>query len=127
MSTPPGPRKPQMLCGTCGKVIEELGFGHSARCPHCGHGVVIPHHIRVECDRCGHTTRARLRELGTERLCAKCSKSILIANVVLTPRRSLRSRPRNRYVGGTPQADAAWAVLILALTMVITLLGLTVL
>ncbi len=71
--------------------------------------------------------RARLREIGTERLCARCSQTITIGDVVLVPRRSARSQARHHYAGGTPQADAAWAVLILGLTLVITLLGLTIL
>lgn len=122
--------KPRVLCGVCGELIEDLGVGHSTRCAHCSRSVTVPSHVRVECERCGHGHHVRPRELATERLCAKCGAELVIGDLVLAPRRRHRVR-RMRYQhhapGGSAYADAAWAVLILGLTLVISILALTIL
>jgi hypothetical protein len=137
MIPPPPPRlprqnkaRPRVLCGHCGGEIDNLGAGHSTRCPHCTRAISVPGHVRVECERCGHAMHVRPREIGTERLCAKCAQQLSIADVVLTPRRrhgARRVRYHGRHRHGHAYADAAGAVLILGLTLVISILALTIL
>jgi hypothetical protein len=89
--------------------------------------------------RCNRQQRIRIGELRAERLCAVCAKPLEIGDVILPPRRHTHTHARaahaphrahRRHRPGAPSGhhgDAAWAVLIIGLTLVICVLSLTVL
>ena len=85
----------------------------------------MPSHIRAACDRCGHQQHLRLRELSSQPLCSVCGNPLVVGDVILPPRRHHRSRRHRRPSLSSGYADAAWAVLIVGLALVITLFALT--
>jgi hypothetical protein len=62
-------------------------------------------------------------------LCARCSTPLIVGDIVLPPRRHVHhpAHRARRHVHASAHADAAWAVLIIGLTIVIAVLALTVL
>jgi LSD1 subclass zinc finger protein len=123
---PPMPGTAQLICGACQTPIEQLGGGFRVRCARCNRSLKVPAFVRVKCGRCGNHQHVRPRELGMERLCAKCGKELLIPNLTLTPHHHPRARRAKRH-HGSAHADAAWAVMILGLTLLVAVLALTVL
>jgi len=118
-------RKPTLRCGLCHGVIDDLVGGRSDRCPHCQRSLDLPRHLRLTCDRCGHHHHIRPRELGAERLCPTCGKPFVVGDVALNPRRRHRVQRQSHHTVSRNYADAAWAVLILGLALVIALLAIT--
>ena len=121
---------PALRCGSCLEVIPSATLGRSTRCAHCGRALSVPSHVRLKCSRCNHSQHIRSRELGTERLCAKCGQTLLVEDVILHPRQRRHhaihhTHANNHYISA--HADAAAAVLIVGLTLVITVLALTIL
>lgn len=121
-------RQPEILCGCCHQVIEDPGVGRTTQCAHCGRKLSTPTHVSTRCQRCGHRHRIRFSELATERVCANCGWTLAIGTIVLMPRHRRRHTVRHVHHGHAgAHADAAWAVLIIGLTLVIAVLALTVL
>lgn len=116
---------PVLRCGWCHGVIDEVGSSTSVRCRHCRHSVVVPSHIHITCDRCGHHTSIRPRTLAAPRLCSQCGAALLIGDVVLTPRRRQRVHHHRHRALSPAYADAAWAVLIIGLALVVALLAIS--
>lgn len=130
----PSTAAPQLRCGWCQELVPDTGNGRYVRCEACGHTLHIPSHVSAQCVRCNRQQRIRIGELRAERLCAVCGKSLELGDVVLPPRRHQHThaahRSHRRHRPGTPgghHGDAAWAVLIIGLTLVICVLSLTVL
>lgn len=129
---PPGgfysDRRPDVLCGMCHQILEDPSPGRTTQCEHCGRRLGVPSHVSTRCQRCGHRHRIRFRELATERVCANCGWTLAVGTVILTPRRRHRHAVRHvHHRHASAHADAAWAVLIIGLTLVIAVLALTVL
>lgn len=125
----PPPPAPVILCGWCREALAGLESGRVVRCHHCGRALSAPSRVTASCTRCGHSQRIRIRESRTEHLCAKCGQTLTLSEIVLPPRRhrAHSAHHHHRYVGGSAHADAAYAVLIIGLTIVIAVLALTVL
>jgi primosomal protein N' len=117
--------KPELRCGWCHRIITAPAAGHSTRCVHCRRSLAVPSHIRAACDRCGHRQHLRLRELGSQPLCSVCRNPLVVGDVILSPRHHHRSRRHRRPSLSPGYADAAWAVLIVGLALVITLFVMT--
>jgi hypothetical protein len=87
----------------------------------------------MPCAHCGHRHHIRPRELGTPRVCVSCTQPLSISDVVLAPRRHHRNKHQNhqtrhgRRGAHSDFADAAWAVLIIGLAVLLALGALTVL
>jgi|GEM_PF-3853912 len=117
--------QPALRCGWCHAVIVDVGLGTTARCDHCHHSVRVPSYIRVTCDRCRHHRRIRPREVVLPQLCAHCGAQLVIGDVILEPRRGRHvQRHRHHHHLSPAYADAAWAVLIIGLALVVVLLAL---
>jgi hypothetical protein len=63
-----------------------------------------------------------LQEMPAGRLCAKCGASVIVPALELAPCHRRGSRRHAHAAAG--HADAAWAVIVLALTLLIALLAL---
>jgi hypothetical protein len=122
---------PVLRCGWCHGVVEERCAGHTVKCGHCQRPVIMPRHIQVRCDRCGQRQIIRVSVLGSERMCAVCGCELTIGDVILVPRKHRheshhhRHHRRPHFTPPARHADAAWAVLIVALTITVTLIVLT--
>lgn len=119
---PSANRGPVARCGSCGEIVTDIGLGRSTRCGRCRRSLTVPSHIQLACSRCGHSQRVHLRKLDAEWLCCNCGQSMTADDLTLTPRH-WRGSHRHRH-GRIKHADAAWAVAVLALTLLIALLGL---
>jgi DNA-directed RNA polymerase subunit RPC12/RpoP len=124
---PPVSAGPRYFCSICSQAIDEIPFTSWMRCPHCQHGLAIPTRVRAACLRCGHEHHIPVHELTNERLCATCGNELARPDVLLPARhrhhrhrrhRALRLRRTDR------RTDAAWAVLIVGLTILICLFSL---
>lgn len=129
---PPGApyadHRPDVLCGYCHQVINDPSPGRTTMCEHCGRKLGVPSYVSTRCQRCGHRHRIRFRELATERVCANCGWTLAVGTIILTQRQHHRNTLRHvRHRQTSAHADAAWAVLIVGLTLVIAVLALTVL
>jgi hypothetical protein len=116
-----------LYCGWCHATIEDVGGRHVTRCDGCGRNVAVPSYITVLCERCGHSARIAPRKLATERLCTVCGKTLKIGDLVLAPYRHHHQHHHQHHVAAKSYGDAAWAMLIIGLTLVILVLSLTVL
>ncbi len=128
-----GERSSHLHCGSCHQPIDDPGTGHSTRCAQCGRHLAVPSLVGIKCARCGHHQSIPSRELATERVCAKCGATVAVPDIELSPRHHQQQRQNeNRHASRhsrriSKHADAAWAVLIIGLTLVIALLALTLL
>lgn len=110
---------PGFFCAACHHPIHDITTPLQ-RCPGCARRLTVPHHVSIRCDRCGRRHQVRVTELRTERHCAACSKPLVIADVALAPRHRHHHhhRPHSRLHGSLDRrSDAAWAVLIIGLTI----------
>lgn len=115
--------QPQARCGSCGTPIRELPPGRSVRCPGCRHRLIIPPRVVLTCGRCGRVNSWSPRDTGRTHVCTNCGGPLLTQPLTLERLRHHRHRaPARRHtrVGQFP-GDAAWAVLTLALTILICL------
>ena len=121
-------RRAQLRCGSCRQPISNVGLGRTVCCPKCRETLHVPDDFRVGCGRCGHGQSIPAREYGLERLCANCGKPFALQDVTLPPHQlhpHAHHVRRHRPAGS--HGAAAWAVLILGLTLVIVVLALTIL
>jgi hypothetical protein len=132
-STPKQTSSPDLLCGACRGAVEVTAVGGRTRCPHCERSLAVPTHVTVKCGRCGRRHHVPLQQVRTERVCADCSCPLEVGDVVLNPRRRhhpghrphpKRQRPHHHHHALDKRADAAWAVLIIGMAILISLLSL---
>ena len=119
------PSRPIIICGVCRTPIEDVLLARRTRCPHCDRNLRVPTHVRAQCPRCGRAVRVRTSERSVQRFCVGCGMALDIDDVVLTPRRRRRvhthsHRPRHTL---DRRADAAWAVMIIGLAILICLMS----
>ncbi len=117
----------RLYCGWCHATIDDVGAHHVAHCARCGRNVTVPSYITVVCDRCGRSARVPPRRLGSERLCAVCGNVLKAGDLVLTPYRRRHHHHHPHHAATSPYGDAAWAMLIIGLTLLVLVLSLTVL
>ncbi len=117
----------RLYCGWCHATIDDVGAHHVAHCARCGRHVTVPSYITVVCDRCGRSARVPPRRLGSERLCAVCGNVLKAGDLVLTPYRRRHHHHHPHHAATSPYGDAAWAMLIIGLTLLVLVLSLTVL
>jgi hypothetical protein len=122
-----GPQFPPYVCGVCQQILPPPGAGAHVRCPACHRSLHVSTHVRLVCGRCNHTQYVRHTELGAERICAKCSNTLSLDEVVLSPRRHVRRHHHHHRHHSTERADAAGAVLIIGITILIMVLAMTIL
>ena len=120
------PPKPCVRCGWCHAVVDNLGVQHTTRCRQCQRALTVPSRVRVACSRCGHSEHIRPRELATERCCSQCGLALVAGDLLLTSRRGRHATHHRRHSSPSgSHADAAWTVVVVALTVLITVIALT--
>lgn len=117
-SGPTIPVGPVLRCGRCYDVIRTAGHERSARCGHCHATLRVPTHLLITCDHCRRSHRIRARDLATTRQCPACARALTPADVLLTPRRRHHHVAKRHHATPDNFSDAAWAVLIVGLTIV---------
>jgi len=133
-STADLPPRPELRCGRCGGRVDAVPPHGDARCPRCRHRVRVPRTIVVVCDSCGQSQAvpwARPRGVGPAepldlRRCKVCGRTLVLTRVILPPRHP-RPRHHGRPHSHNPRDSAAWTVLVIALTLIITVLSVTIL
>lgn len=118
--------RPVARCGWCYAIVSETGGARTTRCPNCRRSLEVPTNLPATCERCGEVQHVPLSELGGERPCLVCGRPLTVGDVLLIPRRRRRVRSRRRRSSVPDYADAAWAVLIIGVTLLIALFSLTV-
>ena len=116
-----------LRCGWCDGMLENVGVGRVARCRHCHGAVRVPVDVLVACVHCGQSRSVRLSELTSPQQCPACSHPIATVDLVLAPHRRRRPNHRRHHAAADNHADAAWAVLIIGMTLVAAAIALTVL
>ena len=115
-------RGPILRCGCCGEIVRDVGSGRSTRCSHCHRSLTVPSHIPLTCPRCGHSRQVHLRKLDTQWSCCNCGQPLVAQDLTLTPRHRRASHHRRHARGH--QVHAAWAVVAIAMTLLMGLLAL---
>ncbi len=133
-STADVPPRPELRCGRCGGRVDSVPPQGDARCCHCRHHLRVPRTIAVVCASCGQSQAVpwgRSQSGGPAaspdlRRCKVCGRTLVLTRVILPPRHPRprhHVRPRSR----NPRDSAAWIVLVIAVTLIVTVLSVTIL
>lgn len=134
---PPAPRPrvevappangPQFRCGSCLANLDPPSSRAHVRCKHCATRLLVPARLRVRCPRCHAKASVSALHAPQEHVCAACGHRALLGEIRLP---ALRGQPAVHRVHpqshGSAHADAAWAVMIVGLTLVIAVVASTV-
>ncbi len=112
------PVGPVLRCGRCYDVIRNVGHERSTRCGHCHATLRVPTHLLLTCEHCRRSHRILARDLVTARQWPACDQALTPADVLLTPRRRHHHVAKRHHAAPDNCSDAAWAVLIVGLTIV---------
>lgn len=124
---PPPTDGPLFRCGSCLANLEPPSSRAHVRCKHCATRLMVPARLRVRCPRCHTKASVSALHAPREHVCAACGHRALLGEVRLP---ALRGQPAVHTVHpqghGSAHADAAWAVMIVGLTLVIAVVASTV-
>jgi DNA-directed RNA polymerase subunit RPC12/RpoP len=119
----PRAAQPGLRCGACHALVPLPANTTAVRCPTCKRRLHLPARVPVACIRCGKSRTLQLTELTQHRLCANCSQPLTVGDVVLRPHHHRRHHTPSQRAEHrrSNYADAAWAVLMLGVVVLITL------